>query len=60
MAAAFVQGDFSFSGYKARLLRSELGRQLVRKRRLAKVLYRVRHPIPWLIGYGLVNLVLRS
>jgi flavin-dependent dehydrogenase len=59
IAAAFATGDFSFRGYKARILRSELGRQLVRKRRLAKVLYRVRHPIPWLIGYGLVNLVLR-
>ncbi len=60
IAAALATGDFSFSGYKTRLLRSELGRQLVLKRRLAKVLYRVRHPIPWLIGYGLVNLALRS
>ncbi len=44
IAAAFDGDDFSFAGYQRRVLRSALGRNLMRRYRLGRVLYRLRHP----------------
>lgn len=44
IADAFDRGDFSFSGYRQRVLRSSMGRNLIRRYRLGGVLYRLRHP----------------
>ncbi len=40
--AAFEQGDFSFSGYKRRLARSQLGRALFARWVLARIVYRLK------------------
>ncbi len=44
LEAAFARGDFSFSGYKARILKSRMGAILKRRRRLAAMLYGIRNP----------------
>lgn len=41
---AFERRDFSFAGYRARVLRSPLGRALTRRGRVARTLYGLRAP----------------
>lgn len=44
LQAAFAREDFSFENYRAQLLSSRMGRSLRRRYKLARVLYRYRHP----------------
>ncbi|MEJ5312134.1 MAG: FAD-dependent monooxygenase [Anaerolineae bacterium] len=44
LKSAFAQNDFSFSGYKARILNSRMGVILKRRRNLAAMLYGIRTP----------------
>ncbi len=49
---ALDRNDFTFPSYRARILRSELGRMLRRRMFLANTFYRLRHPFiqRWLWG----------
>ena len=42
---AFAKKDFTFRDYKTILLRSELGKSLRRRTRMAKIFYRLRSPL---------------
>jgi len=44
LKAAFTHNDFSFTGYKDRILKSRMGVVLKRRRRLAATLYGIRNP----------------
>lgn len=44
LKAAFTQNDFSFAGYKKRILSSRMGVVLKRRHRLAATLYGIRNP----------------
>ncbi|MCX7745844.1 MAG: NAD(P)/FAD-dependent oxidoreductase [Clostridia bacterium] len=39
---AFAENDFSFSGYKSRILKHPMGRCLKRRSQIARILYRIR------------------
>ncbi len=56
IAAAFAAGDFSFAHYREQVLRSAMGRVLLRRAWLARILYRLYRPafqqlLWWRLGW---------
>ncbi len=60
IAHAFTHGDFSFAGYRQRILKSHLGRDLTLKTRLARLAYgpfhhrRILH-LCWILGDRIIS-----
>ncbi len=57
--AAFAHKDFTFTGYRSRLLDHRLGQMLMRRAGVARQLYRYRYPFAWSILWHFASIAPR-